>query len=187
MPDAADAPHLPPISDARWPEELAPLRDSFATGLNVYRVMAHHPALLTAWAPLRDHLVRHSTLGPERAEIVVLRTGYRMRSNYEWAQHVHRARELGMTDARIASVRGPLDAMAPDDATLAGAVDALFDAREVPRPLQAEVVKLAGAEGLIDLIATVGFYVTLGGLLNSFDVPLDDDVAAALDRDPPPS
>ena len=74
----------PPLTDAEWPEPLADLRDGFAGQLNVYRTMAHHPALVRAWAPLRQHIVKDTALGLERSEVVILRTGHRMGSAYEW-------------------------------------------------------------------------------------------------------
>jgi hypothetical protein len=37
-----------PLGDGDWPEEVADLRDGFAGRLDVYRVMARHPALLQA-------------------------------------------------------------------------------------------------------------------------------------------
>lgn len=65
---------LPPISDADWPQEIADLSGGFAGQLNVYRTMAHDPALLRAWAGLRQHIVRDSALGLELVEVVILRT-----------------------------------------------------------------------------------------------------------------
>ncbi|MEN9062692.1 carboxymuconolactone decarboxylase family protein [Ponticoccus litoralis] len=104
----------PPLSDADWPEEIAALRDGFAGQLNVYRTMAHHPALLRAQAPLRQHVVKDSALGPIRSEVVILRTGVRLGSSYEWQQHVSRARKLGMSDTRIAAIRDmPVGAAGP--------------------------------------------------------------------------
>lgn len=70
----------PPIPDADWPEEIADLRDGFAGALNVYRTMAHHPDLLRAWAPLRQHIVRDTALGLERSEVVILRAACRLGS-----------------------------------------------------------------------------------------------------------
>jgi alkylhydroperoxidase family enzyme len=170
----------PPLTDAAWPAEIDDLRTGFAGALNVYRVMAHHPPLLAAWAPLRAHVVQHSALGPERAEIVILRTGHRLGTPYEWAHHVSRARALGLADARIASVAGPPAAMAPEDALLAQAVDALFDGRGLPAGLERDLAGRFGRGAVFDLIATVGFYSTLGYLLNTYDPPLDDAVAAEL-------
>ena len=82
----------PPISDANWPEEIADLREGFAGALNVYRTMAHHPALLSAWAPLRQHVVKENALGPALTEVVILRAALRMGSAYEWAHHVSYSR-----------------------------------------------------------------------------------------------
>lgn len=175
---------LPPISAADWPEEIADMQDGFAGGLNVYRVMAHHPALLRAWEPLREHIVNQTALGAELSEVVILRTGHRLRSSYEWNQHIERARKRGLTDARIASIAGPLDGMSERDALLARAVDELFDAKELSRTSTVGLTDLLGKEALFDLIATVGFYSVLGYTLNSFDVPLDADIAEALRQTP---
>ncbi|ETA51389.1 carboxymuconolactone decarboxylase family protein [Ponticoccus alexandrii] len=179
----------PPLSDADWPEEIAALRDGFAGQLNVYRTMAHHPALLRAWAPLRQHVVKDSALGPIRSEVVILRTGVRLGSSYEWQQHVSRARKLGMSDDRIAAIRDmPVgaDGATDEDGLLVRAVDALLDARCLSPAQEAELAGALGRSAVIDLIATVGFYSVLGYLLMTYRTPLDDDIARELDADPPP-
>lgn len=85
----------PPLSDAEWPADIADLRAGFAGALNVYRTMAHNPALLRAWAPLRQHVVKDSALGPERSEVVILRTAHRMSS-------IIRASQAGSRNGRSA-------------------------------------------------------------------------------------
>lgn len=177
---------LPPISDADWPEEIAGLSGGFATGLNVYRTMAHDPALLRAWADLRQHVVLESALGLELVEVVILRTGVRLNSRYEWQQHISRARKVGFDDARIATLRGPIDGMAPADALLARAVDELFDDKQLSPVTAKALVAAYGKEGMIDLMATVGFYSTLGFLLKTCGTPLDDDIAEELAARPFP-
>lgn len=167
----------PPLSDADWPAEILDLRKGFAGALNVYRTMAHHPALLRAWAPLRQHVVKDSTLGAIRSELVILRAAYRMGSAYEWAHHVSRARALGMSDDRILAMRG---APAGEDGLIARAVDALFDQRRLPEALEADLAAILGRDGVFDLIATVGFYSVLGYLLMTYDTPVDDAVTAEL-------
>ncbi|GHF35210.1 carboxymuconolactone decarboxylase family protein [Seohaeicola zhoushanensis] len=171
---------FPPITDTDWPEAAAELRDGFAGRLNVYRTMAHHPALLRAWAPLRGHVVIDNVLGKQFSEVVILRTGVNLGSDYEWNHHVSRGRACGMSDARIASIKGALAGMAPEDAILASAVDELFTAKRLSPATQEGLVNLVGREGMFDVLATVGFYSTLGYILNSCGTPLDDDVAAEL-------
>lgn len=175
---------FPPITDADWPDAVADLRDGFAGKLNVYRTMAHDPELLKAWAPLRQHVVIDNALGAQLSEVTILRTGHNLGSSYEWNQHVHRARICGMSDARIGSIRGPLSDMDKDDATIAGAVDELFTAKRLSPDTQKALIALVGEKGLFDVIATVGFYSTLGYILNSCDTPLDDDIAADLADQP---
>ncbi len=175
---------LSPLDDADWPEDIADMLSGFAGGLNVYRTMAHHPDLLRAWAALREHVVNRTSLGRERAEVVILRTGLRLGSDYEWSQHVLRARQFGLTDRRIASLRGAPELMAPEDALLARAVDQLFDDAALSGETLDGVKALAGTAGVLDLMTTVGFYSTLGFILNSFDTPLDADAEAELASNP---
>lgn len=175
---------LSPLSDADWPAEISPMRGGFAGRLNVYRTMAHHPALLRAWETFRNHCVLESRLSPDQSEVVILRSGVQLGSAYEWAHHVYRGRKIGMSDARILSIKGALAKMAPEDAVLAGAVDELFAEKRVSPATAQAVTDLIGAQGLLDLMATVAHYSLLGFILNSFEVPLDADVAASLAADP---
>lgn len=173
-----------PIQDDLWPDSIAEMRQGFAGGLNVYRTMAHHPALLGAWSALREHVVNRTALGPVRSEIAILRVGARLGSSYEQRQHIDRARRRGIDDARIGSIFGRLEAMAPVDRLIAGAVDELLDNAALSGATVEALVAEAGKPGLFDLIATVGFYSTLAYILNTCDTPLDEDIADRLRQNP---
>ncbi len=177
MPRWRRAERMDPLRDADWPEAVDDLRAGFAGRLNVYRVMAHHPDLLSAFAGLRGHVVQNTALGPERAEVVILRLAHRLGSAYEWAHHVVRGRRAGLSDARIRTLRGDPEAMAASDAALARAVDALVDHHKLT---DAQAQAVGGPKAVLDLIATVGMYLTLGFIVESFATPVDDDVAAEL-------
>lgn len=170
-----------PLTDEEWPSEITDLRDGFAGALNVYRTMGHHPDLLRAWAPLRQHIVKDSALGPVRSEVVILRAAYRMGSTYEWQHHVSRARSLGMPDARIMSLRG---SPSGEDGLIARTVDALFDLHHLPKSLEAELAQAIGRPAVFDLMATVGFYSVLGFILMSYDTPLDEAIAQEMMTNP---
>lgn len=174
----------PPLADTEWPAAIAQMRQGFAGKLNVYRVMAHHPALLSAWSALRQHVVVGNALGPQRSEVAILRTGHRLGSEYEWSHHVVRARACGMSDARIASIAGPLDGMSAEDAIIARAVDEMFDNKRIGEASVEALAMLVGTEGVFDVIATVGMYSTLGYIVNSFRTPVDPDVAGELENCP---
>lgn len=170
-----------PLPDQDWPEEARDLLAGFAGKLNVYRVMAHHPELLAAWAPLRRHIVLATSLGRENSEVVILHTAHRFGSAYEWTHHVSRARALGFSDARIAATRGMPEG---DDGLLVQAVDALLDDRALPAALDQALAARFGRKATFDLIATVGFYSVLGYLLLSYDVPIDAGVSDELRHHP---
>lgn len=172
---------LSPLTDADWPSEIDDLKDGFAGALNVYRTMAHHAALVRAWAPLRQHVVKDTALGLERSEIVILRTGVRLGSAYEWAHHVARARALGISDDRIKALQ---TTPAAEDALLARAVDQIIDQHKLSADLEAELRETIGREAVFDLIATVGFYSVLGTILMTYDVPVDEAIKAELEANP---
>ncbi|MBB4116530.1 alkylhydroperoxidase family enzyme [Rhizobium sp. BK226] len=167
----------PPISDQNWPAEIANMNAGFAGKLNVYRTMAHHPALLQAWAPLRQHIVNESALGPVRSELVILRAAHRIGSGYEWAHHVSRARKLGISDARIWSMQGSPEG---EDGMIAVAVDSLFDRAQLSPDIESALSKSMGVQAVFDLMATVGFYSVLGFILNTYDTPLDEAVSTEI-------
>lgn len=171
----------PPITDAEWPDAIADLRSGFTGALNVYRTMAHHPDLIRAWAPLRQHIVKDSALGLERSELVILRSAHRMGSAYEWAHHVCRARALGMADDRIIAMRSTPTG---EDGLIAEAVDSLFDNRRLSLDLEQRLAASIGRPAVFDLIATVGFYAVLGYILMTYETPIDEGVKAEMTAHP---
>ncbi|WP_018917999.1 carboxymuconolactone decarboxylase family protein [Vreelandella zhanjiangensis] len=174
----------PPITDADWPEGIAELREGFAGRLNVYRTMAHHPALLNAWAPLRQHVVKDNALGPELTEVVILRAGFRLGSAYEWAHHVSRALALGFSEARIDAIRGKPEAIDGVDGLIVNAVDALLDAHLLASDQEEALAEALGREAVIDLIAMVGFYSVLGYLLKTYNTPIDEAIQTEVRSNP---
>lgn len=173
---------LAPVADDAWPRQIDDLRAGFAGSLNIYRVMAHHPDLLRAWENLRNHVVLCNSLTPRQQEIIILRTGYRWDSVYEWAHHVVRGRAAGLTNREIEAAREPrppsdIDA---DLVRLIVAVDQLKDNGRLADPLRLELEQDAGSKKILDLLATVGMYTTLAFIANSFTPPIDADVTAAL-------
>jgi len=143
--------------------------------LNVHRLIAHSPDLLDASAPLRNYLVKESALSDRQRELLILRTAHNLQSDYEWAHHVVRGRAAGLSDEEIERVRTKPDAVGwtAEETALLHLADEMC--RE--HILSVEIVQILlaslGDNGVIDAIFTVGFYLTLGTLLKTFDVPID--------------
>lgn len=173
---------LAPLGDADWPGRIADMRAGFAGKLNVYRLMAHHPELMRAWGPLRAHVVGQTALGPTAAEIVILRLAARLGCGYEWNQHVLRGLKAGLDKDLIAALRGPHDGLSGDAALLAGAVDALLDQHRLPDAQARALIARFGKAAVLDLMATLGMYLTLGFILNTFPPGLEPEQAQALQQ-----
>lgn len=168
-----------PLSDGDWPPAIADMLGGFAGKLNVYRVMAHNPALLRAWAPLRQHVVIDSALTEQQKEIVILRTGHRWESPYEWAHHIFRGGKVGLSNERMArAAAAPSDWGTADDEDIAllRATDALLDTGRLPPDLRARLKLFLSDAAIVDIMATIGMYTTLAFLVNSFGTPIDEDV-----------
>jgi 4-carboxymuconolactone decarboxylase len=168
-----------PIPDEHWPSGLDALRGDFAGALNVYRVMAHHPQLLAAWQSLRNHIVRANSLPPRLSEIAILRVGVRLGATYEQAHHIVRGAQVGITADEIRRVTAAEASgfTGPEHIVLA-IVDSLLSEHAIPVQLLGKALQELSRQQVLDLIATVGMYVTLAFVVKSFAVPLEPAIAA---------
>src|SRR6058998_4418370 len=64
--------------------------------LNIYRTLVAHPKLLKRWGVFGTHVLYKSTLPARERELLILRTGWLCRSEYEWGQHVIIAKGCGV-------------------------------------------------------------------------------------------
>src|SRR5438067_13238424 len=69
---------------------------------NLLMVMANHPALGKAFNTFGKHLLIESSLPVRPRELVVLRTSWHLKAEYEWHYHVGYALTAGMTMEEIA-------------------------------------------------------------------------------------
>ena len=183
------APRLPLRSEHDDPR----LRELFARGLrrddgevlNIFAALANHPDLLRRWLVFAAHVLSKSTLPARERELVILRTGWRCRSRYEWGQHVLIARDCGVADDEIERVKAGPDApgWSADDALLLRAADELHDRSTVSDETWSGLAARFTPEQCLDLVATVGNYHLVSMFLNTLQVPLDPGVPDDLDRD----
>jgi 4-carboxymuconolactone decarboxylase len=166
---------LAPVGDAEWPPSIATLKDGFAGRLNVYRVLAHHPELLSAWAPLREQVVRRNSLPARLQELIVLRTAYHAASAYERAHHELRGREAGLAPDEIAATArtDASSALSGADALVVGAVDELHRSHRLASTTLESLAGVLDARQVLDLMALVGFYHVLAYVANTYAPPID--------------
>jgi 4-carboxymuconolactone decarboxylase len=96
-------PRVPVSSESDWAEETRALLDGLRR-LNIFTVLAHHPDLLKRWLVFGNHTLAGSTLPARERELVILRTGWLCRSDYEFGQHRVLGTRAGLTDDEIVRV-----------------------------------------------------------------------------------
>ena len=168
---------LSPLDPGAWDPVLRDVRRRIGQPLNIHGVIARHPDLMAAYAPLREHVVRASSLEAGHRELVILRVAHRTECEYEWRHHVERGRKAGLDDERIGRVRQGSEApgWSPEESLLLRAVDEMLDESELkPETLEA-MGSAFGDRQILDFVFAVGVYVIMSTLLKSARVPLEDE------------
>jgi 4-carboxymuconolactone decarboxylase len=123
---------------------------------------------------LGDFIWQRTTLDRRLIELAILVTGRAWRSNVEWVAHVRLALEHGVAQATIDEIfaqRRPENA--PEDERLVYDVArAMHETRDLPLDLYQRAVAGFGEQGLVELLAVLGFYTFVSMTLNAFDVPM---------------
>lgn len=170
-------PRLQPRPRTDWDDETRALLGDRT--LNIFATMAHHPKLMKRWLVFGNHVLAKSTLPARERELLILRTGWNCRAPYEWGQHVAIARDIGITDDEIRRVADGPDASgwADADAALLRAADELHATQSLSDPTYAALAARYDAQGLLDIVFTVGQYTLVSMALNTFRVERDDGVS----------
>lgn len=166
---------LAPLPPSQWPPELDDIRRSLANPLNIHNMMAHNAALTRAWMPMRNYIVANSNLAPEHRELLILRTALNCDTDYEWEHHVVRGRDAGLSDEEIQRVKkGPTASQWPPASRfLLQAADDCYRDSKISDETYPELSLHFDLRQQLDIIATVGMYMTLATIIKTYRVPLE--------------
>lgn len=177
---------MKPVPLSEWDRSLNHvLGDMGGRPLNVHSLMANHPDLLNAWWNFRNYAVRGGTLRQRDCELVILRVAVHMRSWYEWASHVDRGLAAGLSIEEIERVREGPDAADWDDrdAVLLRSVDELIGQHVIKPATQDTLSEYFSVQQVMDVVAIHGVYITLGCMVNTWELELDKFVQSRLPAD----
>ena len=170
------AARIAPLQSTGNPPDIQELLDFGTEGTagasNVFLTLAKNPELFRRWLPFSAEFYTAGRLAPRQRELLILRTAWRCRCDYEWGAHVRMGRAAGLTDEEIAGVADHLNAQAwsPTDETLLRAADQLVDDRTVEQPTWDALAKHFDEAALIEVLMVVGSYLGLAGFLNAVEV-----------------
>lgn len=178
---AMKEPRIPPLRDDEMtPEQEEVLGRQKMRGNipNVFRTIGHHPGLAKRWLVFGTHILSKSTLSARDREIAILRAGYLAGSEYEWAQHVIIAKDAGLNEEEIESIRegASAECWGDEERLVLTTADELHNDVMISDATWQGLTEYYSTQQILDLIFTCGQYRMLAGALNSLGVPLDDDI-----------
>ena len=171
------SPRIPPLPPEERDERARELLSTVLVGgedANIFTTLVRHPGLMRKWLPFGGKLFA-GRIGARERELVILRTGWNCRAEYEWAQHVPMGLAAGLTDEEIARIPiGPdAEGWAPFDATLLHAADELHRDYRIGEATWSDLAARYDDAQLIELPMLVGQYHLVAMTLNSLGVEID--------------
>lgn len=172
------SPRIPPADDLT-PEQTELLAKTMMGSdgrpLNIFLTLARHPLLLKRVNALGGLFMAHGSLPARDREILILRTGFRVGSEYELAQHIGIARRVGLTEHELERIRLPsADEEWPrDERVLLAVADELCAENDITAETWRELSGRYTSEQVLELVMMVGFYRMLGGYLRSARVQVE--------------
>ena len=164
-----------------WENSLEQVLDDMGgRPLNIHALLANHPALLRAWWPLRMYLVKGGDLEQRHCELVILRIAARKRSWYEWAAHVVRGLDSGLTLEEIENVRDFHALWGDADAALLAAVDELLAQNAITPATLDRLAPHFTNQQVLDIMHLRGMYTTIASVISTWGVALDDHIVDQL-------
>ncbi|GFG55365.1 carboxymuconolactone decarboxylase [Mycolicibacterium agri] len=134
------------------------------------------PELMTRLQLVGEYLRFGAGLPQHLTELVILVVARRWDQDYEWGHHVPLARAAGLAEEVISAVRDGEAVTGPADVRAVWQlVDELETSRGVTDSTFAAARAAVGEDGIVEVIATVGYYTTLAMTMNAARTPVPDD------------
>lgn len=142
---------------------------------NVINVMSSHPPLGAVYNQWGKHLLMHNSVPVRYLEILILRVAVRVKSAYEWHNHVGYGMNAGLTLEEIGALRDAPDSFPwPElDRAIIDATDELIDNGIIGDATWATLSKHFDRSQLMDLTFSIGHYVMTSWALSTFGVQLE--------------
>jgi len=144
---------------------------------NLYRALGNQPKLVAAWAEF-SRVLRYDARTPRALrELVILRGAQRMRSQYEWAQHLPMAREAGVRKAQIAALARWRSSKEFDPRERAAlALAEAVTAGRVSDRVYAEASRHFDPADYVELCLVAAFYAAVGRMIDALGVQLEPEM-----------
>ena len=170
-----DIPYRVSVPEREPPLAVARVEPIEGSAIAITRTFARYPKLAEPRSLNSDYVNRGSKLLPRYREMLILRTGWNCRSEYEWAQHVGsvgRARDYGLDPVRIAE--GPTAAgWDPFEVALLQAADELYRDATLSDRTWTTLAARFDTTMMMNVIVTASNYRMVSMALNALGVQIE--------------
>jgi len=176
-------PRIQPLPRVEWTDDA---REVFAfwgepnaweegSKTNIIMTMGNHPNLGKVYNQWGKHFLMNNTLNTRQLEVIILRVSWRVKSAYEWHNHVGYGMNAGLTLEEIAAIRDFPEGgnWVEEEAALMRATDELIDQNMISEATWTTLTKTLDKRQMMDLTFTIGHYVMTSWALASFGVPIE--------------
>jgi 4-carboxymuconolactone decarboxylase len=176
-------PRILPLPRAEWTDDA---REVFAfwgepnaweegSKTNIISVMGNHPDLGKAYNVWGKHLLMSNTLPVRVLELIILRVAWRVKSAYEWHNHVGYGLNAGLTLEDIAAIRDYPEGgdWSEQDAMVLRSVDELIESGTLSDPTWETLSGFFDKRQMMDLIFSIGHYVMTSWVLSAMGVQIE--------------
>lgn len=176
MADRPSTPRILPLP----PGERSPSAQAILHGVtvggpeaNIFTTLVRAEGLTRRWVAFGGKLLSGKLPARDR-ELLILRTAWNCRAEYEWAQHVGLGLHAGLTREEVDRVPAGADAgWAGPDATVLRAADELHRDHCITDSTWTALANRYDTAQLIELPMLVGHYQMVAMTLNTLGVALD--------------
>jgi 4-carboxymuconolactone decarboxylase len=176
-PDTATGHDRLPLPDTLTPDQQL-AADKITAGprgalVGPFIPLLRSPELMTRLQLVGEYLRFGSSLQDHLRELVILLIARHWTQDFEWGHHVPLARAAGLDECVMAAIRDGEDITGPDDVRAVWLlVSELVDRHEVTDSAFAAVLNVVGDDGVVEVVATAGYYTTLAMTMNVARTPV---------------
>jgi alkylhydroperoxidase family enzyme len=175
---------LIPYADASaLPDDAREAFDGLPRKLNIFRMWANAATCFRPGMRFGNAILTKQKLGADLRELIIMAVARIEGGIYEWVQHVPIAERAGCRKDQVAA----LEALRFDDAAFDTRQKAMLRlVREVVRDVRASEAAVKEAEAhfspqeMVEIILTVGFYMTMARMTETARVDVDAPPGVAI-------
>jgi 4-carboxymuconolactone decarboxylase len=163
-----------PLHETDWDAEQRGVLEG-APPLTLFATLVRHPALLRSWLPFARAIQSEGVVPDRDRELLILRTAWNCRSDYQWGHHARLAAKTGLGEPAVARVADGPEASGwqPFEQVLLRAADQLHARASVDQQTWERLAERYDERQLIEVLAIVGQHHAVAFVTNALAVPLE--------------